>query len=79
MAALLIKNLPAELHESLRARALRNHRSMNKEVLTILERALGEAEPPVSPLGRVKTFRPSGRPIPAGFVERIIREARDSV
>ena len=77
MAALLIKNLPPELHESLRQRAARNHRSMNKEVLTILEHALGEAVPPVPPLGPQKTFT-LRKPLSADFVTRIIREARDA-
>lgn len=40
MAALLIKNMPPHLHDSLRQRAAIHHRSMNREVIAILEREL---------------------------------------
>jgi plasmid stability protein len=41
MPSLLIKNIPEELRGQLRERAARHHRSMNKEVIVLLERALG--------------------------------------
>jgi plasmid stability protein len=37
---LLIKNLPSELHRKLKEQAARNHRSMTKEALALLQRAL---------------------------------------
>ena len=83
MAALLIKNLPPALHESLRTRAERNHRSMTKEVLTILEHTLDEtkktalAEPPVPPLRHVTMFK-LRKPLTAQFIDRVIREGRDA-
>ena len=83
MAALLIKNLPPAMHESLRARAERNHRSMTKEVLTILEHTLGNGESlvpatsPVPPLKRVTTFK-LRKPLTAQFIDRVIREGRDA-
>jgi len=40
MVGLVIKNLPPELHQKLKERARRHHRSMMKEALTILEQAL---------------------------------------
>lgn len=76
MAALLIKDLPPPLHASLRQRAERNHRSMAKEVLTILEQAVTAACPPVPPLKPQKTFA-LPKPLSAAFVTRIIRTARD--
>jgi len=76
MAALLIKNLPPALHESLRARAERNRRSMTQEVLTIIERTLNGAEPMVPPVPSFRTFKPR-KPIPPRLIETIIREARD--
>jgi antitoxin FitA len=42
MASLLIKNLPEDLHHRLKIRAQRHHRSMNKEVITLLETALAQ-------------------------------------
>jgi len=40
MPTLTIKGVPPELHERLKERADRHRRSMNNEVITILERAL---------------------------------------
>jgi plasmid stability protein len=40
MPTLTIKRLPEELHERLKERAERHRRSMNNEVITILEEAL---------------------------------------
>ena len=44
MPGLLIKDIPPELHSRLKQEAARNHRSMNRHVLAILEQAL-ECEP----------------------------------
>jgi hypothetical protein len=38
-ATLLIKKMPSELKDWLAAEALRNHRSMNKETIRLLEEA----------------------------------------
>jgi hypothetical protein len=38
-ASLLIKKVPSDLKEWLAAEALRNHRSMNKEAIRLLEEA----------------------------------------
>jgi len=43
MPTLTIKGVPPELHEKLKARAKRHRRSMNNELLTILERTLTPA------------------------------------
>jgi plasmid stability protein len=40
MSGLLLKNIPPDLHEKLRARARLNRRSLSAEAITILERAL---------------------------------------
>jgi plasmid stability protein len=40
MAGLLIKDVPQDLHEKLKARAAANRRSLSSEVLTILESAV---------------------------------------
>ena len=72
MPALLIKGLPPVLHERLREEATRHHRSMNREVIAILEKELGESRAaalpqPVQPL----------KPISGETVVRSIREIRD--
>lgn len=46
MPGLVIKDLPLKLHRKLKQQAARNHRSMTKEVLVVLERALSEETPP---------------------------------
>ena len=40
MATVLIKNLPDALHRQLKERAERHHRSLNKEVIALIEAAL---------------------------------------
>lgn len=45
MLGLVIKDLPEVLHRKLKEQAARHHRSMAKEVLAVLEQALGAAAP----------------------------------
>lgn len=40
MASILLKNIPEDLHRRLREQAVRHHRSLNKEVIAVLEEAL---------------------------------------
>ena len=42
MASVLIKNLPDELHQQLKLRAQRHHRSLNKELIALIETAMTE-------------------------------------
>lgn len=42
MTAFVIKNFPEDLHSRLKARAQRNHRSLTREVLSLVESALNE-------------------------------------
>ncbi len=44
MPGLLIKDFPEALHYKLKVRAARNKRSMTKEALYLLEKALNETE-----------------------------------
>ncbi len=46
MPGFVIKDLPPELHRKLKEQAARHHRSMTKEVLVVLERALSEEDGP---------------------------------
>ena len=72
MTALLIKNIPAELHRKLKSVARRHHRSMNQQVIAILEKNLGEPAfsdiPPPFKLRKRLTSR---------WVCRVIRNARE--
>jgi plasmid stability protein len=40
MSTLVIRNLPDPLHERLKVQAERNHRSVNREVIRLLESSL---------------------------------------
>jgi len=72
MSALLIKNMPPPLHDRLRQRAAAHHRSMNREVIAILERELEKPEAAELP-PPVKTLKP----INHEEIVQIIRDARD--
>ena len=72
MSALLIKNMPAPLHDRLRQRAAAHHRSMNREVIAILEVEL--ATPVTTPLpAPVKPLKQ----INSEWTVQIVRDARD--
>lgn len=73
MPAFLVKDLPPVLHERLRQEATRHHRSMNREVITILEKELGETRFAALPQP-VKLKKP----VDPQWVADMIREARDS-
>jgi len=52
MSSMLIKNIPEEIKKKLKEQAELNHRSMNKQVVSILEQAvarpgIGSLPPPV--------------------------------
>jgi plasmid stability protein len=51
MASILIKDIPADLHDRLRQAAQRDRRSLNKEVIALLDEALTprsvELPPPI--------------------------------
>jgi hypothetical protein len=49
MPALLIKDLPPELHEKLKESAARHRRSLTKEALVLLEGALAAPKRSVEP------------------------------
>jgi plasmid stability protein len=70
MASLLIKDLPPELHERLREAARRNHRSMAKQVIAMLEDAL-VSRPAALPQPLKGTF-----PLRQEWLDSVIREGR---
>ncbi len=71
MAALLIKNLPPDVHEWLKREAERNRRSMTQQAIVVFEE-------------RMRRFRPVRFPPPARtrtlltteFIDRAKREGR---
>lgn len=72
MSAILVKNLPTNLHQRLKDEARRHHRSMNGEVLAILEETLAtgtrrDLPPPIKPR----------KPVSDDWVVQVIRGMRD--
>lgn len=72
---LSIKNTPKSVVEKLRARAQRNHRSLQGELLAIIEAAVAEA-PSMSPAEILATIRRRGLSTPSEAAT-IIRADRD--
>ena len=71
VASILIKDIPGDLHERLRQAAVRDHRSLNKEVIALLEGAL--QSPPVElppPIRATFALTPV-------WLERTISEGRE--
>jgi plasmid stability protein len=68
MPGLVIKNLPPDLHRRLKESAERHHRSMTKEVISVLEQAL-------EPKGLAETLPPpyKGR---IALTDKMIEQAR---
>lgn len=83
---LSVKNVPDELAAQLRARAERNRRSLQRELMCILEAATGEpyAAPPVQPPSKrisiEELARRARERFPHGTESSVafIREMRDS-
>lgn len=74
MAALLIKDMPPELHERLRTRSREHRRSMSQEILEILEQALlDRAGPPT--LEEIDQLRVKGA---KALTQELLDEARQS-
>jgi antitoxin FitA len=80
MATLTLKNLPNAVLERLRRRAERQHRSVNREAIMILEAAVQPATPVDvdARLAQIQRLRitPRGTPITAAYITRAKREGR---
>jgi plasmid stability protein len=58
MATITLKNIPKQLHQMLKQRAVRHHRSMNSEVIACLNQAVGSAQvDPESLIARARALR----------------------
>lgn len=72
MPSLILRNLPEEVHKRLRDRARRNHRSMTKEAVSILEHELVSAGPVKLP-----SVVHVSQPIPTDVIDQAIEEGRE--
>lgn len=71
MASILIKDIPPDLHERLREAAVRDHRSLSKEVIALLEGALAERVPELPPPIELAF------PLTGDWLERAISKGRE--
>ena len=71
-----IKNVPDHIAEKLRRRAAKNHRSLQGELLAILEKSVAEEET-MTPTEFLKAVKSSGLQTPEEAAG-IIREERDA-
>jgi plasmid stability protein len=79
MPTLHVRNVPTEVYEALRARAAREGRSMNAEVIAILRRSLTSRRDPDDVIADLHRFRERVRlPAEAPMPEDLIREDRDA-
>ena len=76
MSTLVVKNLPEALHEQLRERAVRNHRSITKEAIVLLEKGLLMDVPRVRVV-LPTPYRLKTGPITLEQIEAAIDEGRD--
>lgn len=74
MSTLVVKNLPDQLHEQLKRQAQRNHRSVTKEVVNLIEAGVRGRQTAVElpPLIKLK-----GGPITIEEIEAAIAEGRE--
>lgn len=73
MSTLVIKNLPEHLHAALKSQAQRNHRSLNKEAVALIEQAIA---PPSPAHGLPPPIKLKGGPITIEEIEAAIAEGR---
>lgn len=71
MPSILIKDIPADLHERLRKAAVRDHRSMSKEVIALLEATLAECPAQLPPPIELAF------PLTQDWLDRSISEGRE--
>ncbi len=80
MVTITIKNIPEEIYERIKTQAKNNHRSINGEVISIIEKAL--SIPPLdikTTLERAKKIREltAHYVITADEIEKFINEGRE--
>ncbi len=73
MPAIVVRDLPPAIHQKLKQQAERNHRSMNREIIAVLEREMNAPRPVELP-APVKSLVP----VDGRSIADAIRRDRDS-
>jgi plasmid stability protein len=74
MPTLVVKNLPEVLHERLKAHAQANHRSVTKEVVSMIEQAL--KAPARAPVDLPPPIKLRSGPATSEWIEAAIQDGR---
>jgi len=76
---LSIKNVPEDIHEALKKRAVQNRRSLNNEILKALETSIVEEQKEVALLERLRKLHAQQRfEVSSEEIVAMIRKDRDS-
>jgi hypothetical protein len=75
MAALIIRDLSPRLHARLSLEARKNHRSMSKQVVSLLELALQPQVPFLNIKDLPEPLKPA-KPMTDAFLRKAVREGR---
>lgn len=76
MSTLVLKNLPAQLHERLKAQAAEHRRSLTQEAILVLEQGL-LARPRRAPLLLPPPYMLKGGPLTIEQIEAAIEDGRE--
>jgi plasmid stability protein len=77
MTTLTLKNIPEELHQRLRESAARHHRSLNREIIALLEERLALRRADVEKeLEAVRRLRAKLPPADHALIDAFKREGR---
>lgn len=77
MTTLVVKNLPDPLHQRLREQAQRNHRSITKEAIVILEQGLAPNLPQRQAIKLAPPIKLKSGAVTTDWIEAAIAEGRD--
>lgn len=80
MVTVTVKNIPEQVYERIKTQAKTNHRSINGEILSILEQAI--SIPPIDVMETLKRARKvreltANYKITADEIEKLINEGRE--
>ena len=76
MPTLVVKNLPEQLHERLKAQAQAHHRSMTKEVIALIEQGLLASSAALTKPALPKLRRVGSGPLTAKWIASAIADGR---
>ncbi len=81
MVTITVKNIPEQVYERIKVRAAANHRSINGEILTILEQVVSlppiDVEATLERAHKVRELTAKYTAVTADEIEKMINEGRE--